>query len=85
MPLYLFKRYLHAMTTVAIAASGEFWTYKQVHHHEGPPAIGDIIDTLDWSLMAWPDYASLGSALSDRRLHNIYQILEAKKSLDLDP
>lgn len=81
---YLFKRYPHAMTTVAIAASGDFWTYKLVHRHEAPPGVGDLIDTLNWSLMAWPNYASLGSALSDKRLHDIHQILEAKKPLDFD-
>jgi hypothetical protein len=82
---YLFKRYPHAMRTIAIAASGNLWTYKQVQRHEAPPAVGDIIDTLEWSLIAWPDYAALGSPLSDRRLYEIHQILEAKKILDLDP
>jgi hypothetical protein len=79
---HLFARYPHALKTVAVAAAGDYWTFRTVYRHEIPRAVGDTISTVTWDQLQWLPYAKLSSPTSDARLHQIYDMLKKKPALD---
>jgi hypothetical protein len=86
---HLFKNYPHATSTIAIAAAGEYWTYRIVYREDVPkPAvddnIGDLMDVSIWDSLEWPGYVALGTRESDAQLSKIYEMLDKKPKLDLD-
>ncbi|OBZ74599.1 hypothetical protein A0H81_05557 [Grifola frondosa] len=43
----LFEQYPHALSTICIAAAGQYWTYRVVYRHQAPPVDISDPDKLD--------------------------------------
>jgi hypothetical protein len=82
---HLFQKYPCAMTTIAIAAAGDLWTHREINRNEVPTCDGDEMVTADWERLDWPTFVTLGTTLSNERIQEIHGVLEAKRSLALDP
>lgn len=80
---YLFMQYPHALTTIAIAAAGDYWTFRAIHRHEIPTTVGDTLVYTAWYSLRWPPYAKLSSPISDARLRQIHDTLRSKPPLAL--
>ena len=81
---HFFTQYPLAMKTIAIAAAGDYWTYRTVHRAEAPMAMRDRMDVAAWEKLQWPPYTKLISSESDKRLRKIHEALKTKTPLDLD-
>jgi hypothetical protein len=81
---HFFMQYPHAMVTIAIAAAGDYWTFRTVHRAEIPRAVGDRMDFASWEKLQWPPHTKLVSSESDRRLRKIHEALKSKTPLNLD-
>ena len=81
---HLFEKYPHALETIAIAAVGDYWSFKTVHRYEIPRVIEDTMDYQPWNTLIWPSYTQLATPASDQRLRKIYDTLKAKPVLGLE-
>jgi hypothetical protein len=80
---HLFEQYPHAVSTIAMAAAGDYWTHLTVYRHHVPSPVGDLLDISIWDTLDWPDYVVLGTAESNMRLGEIHDALARKPHLDL--
>ena len=82
---HLFKRYKHAYQTIAILASGDYWTHIIVSWSDVPRGAGDEMNTETWDALVIPDAVILGTPASDLRMQEISDYLrERKPDLPLD-
>jgi hypothetical protein len=81
---HLFKQYRHAISTIAIAAAGDYWTHRTVHRDEVPKLVGDFFDVSEWEDVHWPPHVVLGTPISNKRLMEIHEVLQGKPRLNLD-
>ena len=72
---HLFKMYKHALHTVAIAASGDYWTYRIVTRADVPRAKEDNMDTQVWDDLTFPPSMVLGTPESDEGMKDIFDYL----------
>jgi hypothetical protein len=82
---YLFEKYPHMQTTIAIAASGDHWVSEAIHRHHIPTLAGDVFNTTSWDafVLTWRPYVALGTPQSDARLLEISTALGEKPVLSL--
>jgi hypothetical protein len=80
---HLFQKYLHAKSTIAIAAAGEYWTHRVILREEAPTAMGPFLDMVLWESLQWPKYVKLRTPQSDLRFQEIHDLLSAKPRLNL--
>jgi hypothetical protein len=73
----LFNKYPRLNSTIAIAASGDWWTYSEVPKAQAPTAWGDELNTVAWHAFTttWPKPVQIGSTQSDERFDDILRIL----------
>jgi len=76
---HLFKMYKHALRTVVIAASGDYWTYRIVTRADVPRAKEDVMDTQPWDELEFPSPVVLGTRDSDQRMKDISDYLRNAK------
>ena len=76
---HLFKRYKHAFRTIAVAASGDYWTHLIVTRSKVPRGIGDEMDTAVWDSLVFPEAVILGTPESDLRMKEISDYLRVQK------
>lgn len=76
---HLFKMYEHALRTVVIAASGDYWTYRIVTRADVPRAKGESMDTQPWDDLEFPPSVVLGTRDSDQRMKDILDYLRNAK------
>ena len=76
---HLFKMYEHALRTVVIAASGDYWTYRIVTRADVPRAKGESMDTQPWDDLEFPPPVVLGTRDSDQRMKDILDYLRNAK------
>lgn len=75
---HLFKRYEHALRTVAIAATGDHWTHLIISRSDAPRAVGDFMDTKAWDDLVFPAAVILGTPASDLRMQAVADFLRSK-------
>jgi len=75
---HLFKRYEHALRTVAITATGGHWTHLIITRSDAPQAVGDCMDTSAWDDLFFPAAVILGTLASDLRMQEIANFLRSK-------
>lgn len=75
---HLFKKYEHALRTLMVAASGDYWTHRIVHRMEVPRGMGDEMDSSTWDALIFPAAVVLGSPASDLRIQEITDYLQTK-------
>jgi hypothetical protein len=72
--------YKHALRTVVIAASGDYWTYRIVTRADVPKAEEDhFMDTQHWDELEFPSPVVLGTPDSDQRMKDISDYLRNAK------
>jgi hypothetical protein len=71
--------YKHALRTVVIAASGDYWTYFIVTRADVPRAEEDLMDTQHWDDLEFPSPVVLGTPDSDQRMKDISDYLRNAK------
>jgi len=76
---HLFKMYEHALRTVVIAASGDYWMHLIVTRADVPRANGDLMDTQAWDDLEFPPPVVLGTRDSDQRMKDIFDYLRNSK------
>ena len=76
---HLFKRYEHAFRTIAVAASGDHWTYLIVSRADVPRGAGDEMNTEKWDSLIFPAPVILGTPASDLRMEEISDYLRERK------
>lgn len=81
---HFFKMYEHALRTVVIAASGDYWTYRIVTRADVPRAEGDVMDTQLWDELEFPPPVVLGTRDSDQRMKDISDYLRNAKPAQLE-
>jgi len=81
---HLFKMYEHALRTVVVAASGDYWMHRIVTRADVPRARGDGMDTRSWNRLIFPSPVVLGTQDSDRRMREISDHLRDAKPAQLD-
>ncbi|KIM73558.1 hypothetical protein PILCRDRAFT_92998 [Piloderma croceum F 1598] len=60
---HLFRKYPHSMTTIAIAAVRDLWTYRKVRRDEIPKPAGDQMNIDKWNNLMWRPYVTLVGAI----------------------
>jgi hypothetical protein len=81
---HLEKMYEHALRTMAIAASGDYWKCRIVTGAEVPRAKGDVMDTQTWDELTFPSRVVLGTRDSDKRMKDISNYFRDAKPAQLD-
>jgi len=82
---YLFKKYKHARRTIAVMASGDYWTHLIVSRADVPRGAGDEMNADIWDSIIYPDAVILGTPASDVRMEEISDYLrETKPDLPLN-
>jgi hypothetical protein len=76
---YLFKRYKYALRTIAVIATGDYWTHLIVSRSDVPRAAGDEMNTETWDSRIFPDAVILGTPASDLRMEEISVYLKERK------
>ncbi|KAM6499952.1 hypothetical protein JOM56_005460 [Amanita muscaria] len=76
---HLFKRYQHALRTIAVIASGDHWTHLIVSRSDVPRGAGDEMNTETWDSLEFPDAVILGTPASDLRIEEISDYLRRTK------
>jgi hypothetical protein len=76
---YLFKRYQHALRTIAVIASGDHWTHLIVSRSDVPRGAGDEMNTETWDSLQFPDAVILGTPASDLRMEKISDYMRHTK------
>lgn len=76
---HLFKMYEHALRTIVIAASGDYWTHRIVTRADVPRATGDGLDSETWDDLEFPSPVVLGTPDSEQRMKEITQYIHAMK------
>ena len=76
---YLFKKYKHACRTIAVMASGDYWTHLIVSRSDIPRGVGDEMNTETWDSLIYPDAVILGTPASDLRMEEISDYLRERK------
>ena len=76
---YLFKQYPCSLRTIAVIASGEYWTYLIVRRSDVPRGAGDEMDTATWDSLKFPKAVILGTPASDLRMKEISDYLRVQK------
>jgi hypothetical protein len=76
---HLFKMYEHALRTIVIAASGDYWTHRIVTRSDVPRATADGLDSEVWDDLDFPSPVVLGTTDSDRRMKEIADYIRAVK------
>jgi hypothetical protein len=72
---HLFKKYEHAVRTIAIAASGDHWSHHVIFRTEVPRGVGDGMDTQTWDSLEFLAPVVLGTPASDARMKEITDYL----------
>jgi hypothetical protein len=68
---HLFKMYKHALRTIVIAASGDYWTHLVVTRSDVPRAAEDGLNSEAWDDLVFPPPVALGTPDSDQRMKEI--------------
>jgi hypothetical protein len=76
---HLFKMYEHALRTIVIAASGDYWTHLVVTRSDVPRAAEDGLNSEAWDDLVFPSPVALGTPDSDRRMKEIADYFRAVK------
>ena len=76
---HLFKRYKHALRTIAVIASGDYWTHLIVKRTDAPRGEGDEMDVESWDSLKFPGAVILGTPASDLRIKEISDYLRVQK------
>jgi hypothetical protein len=76
---HLFKKYKHANRTIAIMASGDYWTHLIVRRSDVPRGAGDEMNAELWNSLDYPDAVNLGTPASDLRMEEISDYLRHTK------
>ncbi|KAF8811528.1 hypothetical protein BYT27DRAFT_7089352 [Phlegmacium glaucopus] len=76
---HLFKRYQHALRTIAVIASGDHWTHLIVSRSDVPRGAGDEMNTETWDSLEFPNAVILGTPASDLRMGEISDYLRHTK------
>ena len=76
---HLFKKYKHALRTIAITASGDYWTHLIVKRSDVPRGEGDGMNLESWDALKFPDNVILGTPESDLRIAEISEYLRNTK------
>jgi hypothetical protein len=76
---YLFKKYPCSLRTIAVIASGDYWTHLIVRRSDVPRGAGDEMDMETWDALAFPRPVLLGTSASDLRLGEVSNYLRVHK------
>ena len=76
---YLFKQYPCSLRTIAVIASGDYWTHRIVRRSDVPRGAGDEMDTTTWDSLIFPREVTLGTPASDLRMEEISDYLRVQK------
>ena len=76
---HLFKKYKHALRTIAIIASGDHWTHLIVKRSDVPRGDGDEMNVESWDSLKFPGAVILGTPASDLRMEEILDYLRERK------
>jgi len=76
---HLFKKYKHAIRTIVIMASGDYWSHLVVNRSDVPRGVGDEMNEETWKSLIFPEVVILGTPASDIRMEEISDYLRVKK------